>query len=101
MNSADVNSRETLFWEFAQQLLAEPDVTQGTMMGYPCLRSNGAFFACIERATGHLIVKLPGQRVKELVATGQALPLRTQRPHFPRVGRVPGRRPRRVAGAAR
>ena len=74
MNSADVNSRETLFWELAQQLLAEPDVTQGTMMGYPCLRANGAFFACVERATGHLIVKLPGQRVKELVTTGQALP---------------------------
>jgi len=74
VNSADVHSRETLFWELAQQLLAEPDVTQGTMMGYPCLRSNGAFFACVERATGHLIVKLPGQRVKELVTTGQALP---------------------------
>jgi hypothetical protein len=73
VNSADVHSRETLFWELAQQLLAEPDVTQGTMMGYPCLRSNGAFFACVERATGHLIVKLPGQRVKELVSTGQAL----------------------------
>jgi hypothetical protein len=74
VNSADVNSRETLFWELAQQLLAEPDVTQGTMMGCPCLRANGAFFACVERATGHLIVKLPGQRVKELVTTGQALP---------------------------
>jgi hypothetical protein len=74
VNNADANSRETLFWELAQQLLAEPDVTQGTMMGYPCLRSNGAFFACVERATGHLIVKLPGQRVKELVTTGQALP---------------------------
>jgi hypothetical protein len=74
VNSADVNSRETLFWELAQQLLAEPDVTQGTMMGYPCLRANGAFFACVERATAHLSVKLPGQRVGELVTTGQALP---------------------------
>ena len=74
MNSADASARETLFWQLAQQLLAEPGVTRGTMMGYPCLRSNGAFFACIERATGHLIVKLPGQRVKELVTTGQALP---------------------------
>jgi hypothetical protein len=74
MNSADVNSRETLFWELAQQLLAEPGVTQGTMMGYPCLRSNGVFFACVERATGHLIVKLPAQRVNALVTTGEALP---------------------------
>ncbi|HEX5299879.1 MAG TPA: hypothetical protein VFW50_23065 [Streptosporangiaceae bacterium] len=74
MNSADVSTREALFWELAQQLLAEPGVTQGTMMGYPCLRSNGAFFACVERGTGHLIVKLPAHRVSELTATGRALP---------------------------
>ena len=36
MNSADVKYRETLFWELAQQLLAEPGVTQSTMMGYRC-----------------------------------------------------------------
>ncbi len=74
MNSAAASARETLFWELAQQLLAEPGITQGTMMGYPCLRANGAFFACAERATGHLIVKLPAHRVSELTATSQALP---------------------------
>ncbi len=74
MNSASARAREALFWELAQQLLAEPGVTPGTMMGYPCLRANGAFFACVERATGHLIVKLPARRVSELTATGQALP---------------------------
>jgi hypothetical protein len=74
VNSADATTRETLFWELARQMLAEPGVTQGTMMGYPCLRSNGAFFACVERATGHLIVKLPASRVSELAAAGQALP---------------------------
>jgi len=74
VNSADASARETLFWELAQHLLAEPGVTRGTMMGYPCLRANGAFFACVERATGHLIVKLPAHRVSELAATGQALP---------------------------
>jgi TfoX N-terminal domain len=74
VNSADVKYRESLFWELAQQLLAEPGVTQGTMMGYPCLRSDGTFFACVERATGHLIVKLPAHRVSELAAAGQALP---------------------------
>ena len=41
-------------------------------MGYPCLRANGAFFACVERTTGHLIVKLPAPRVNELIAAGQA-----------------------------
>ena len=74
MNSADASARETLFWELAQQLLTAPGVTQGTMMGYPCLRANGAFFACVERTTGHLIVKLPTHRVRKLTATGQALP---------------------------
>ena len=74
MNSADASARETLFWELAHQLLAEPGVTRSTMMGYPCLRANGAFFACVERATGHLVVKLPAHRVSELVTAGQALP---------------------------
>jgi hypothetical protein len=74
MNSAGVDARETLFWELAGPLLAEPGVTRSTMMGYPCLRANGAFFACVEPATGHLVVKLPALRVNELVATGQALP---------------------------
>ena len=72
--NAEANARETLFWELAEQLLAEPGVTRSTMMGYPCLRANGTFFACVERATGHLNVKLPAARVNELVATGQALP---------------------------
>ncbi|HEU5391312.1 MAG TPA: hypothetical protein VFV73_35960 [Streptosporangiaceae bacterium] len=74
MNSTGASARETLFRELAQPLLAEPGVTQGTMTGYPCLRANGAFFACVERATGHLVVKLPAHRVSELVTTGQALP---------------------------
>jgi len=74
MSNAGASAREALFRELAQQLLAEPAVTQGTMMGYPCLRANGAFFACVERATGHLIVKLPARRVAALVAAGQALP---------------------------
>jgi hypothetical protein len=44
------------------------------MMGYPCLRNRGAFFACVERNTGHLILKLPADRVQELVRSGRALP---------------------------
>jgi hypothetical protein len=72
--STEAHARKTLFWELAGQLLAEPGVTRSTMMGYPCLRANGAFFACIEPITGHLIVKLPALRVNELIAVGQALP---------------------------
>ena len=43
MSNADASAREALFRKLAQQLLAEPAVTQGTMMGYPCLRANGGF----------------------------------------------------------
>lgn len=63
---------ETLFWDLAGVLLEEPGVTRSTMMGYPCLRSNGASFACVEHPTGNLIVKLPADRVHELVRSGQA-----------------------------
>jgi hypothetical protein len=65
---------ETLFWDLADELLQEPGITRSTMMGYPCLRRNGAFFACVERTTGHLIVKLPAHRVQELVRSGRAIP---------------------------
>jgi len=43
-------------------------------MGYPCLRIRGAFFACVERKTGHLVLKLPADRVQKLVRSGRALP---------------------------
>ena len=42
------------------------------MMGLPCLRWNGAFFASCDRRTGDLLVKLAESRVDELVASGRA-----------------------------
>ncbi len=42
------------------------------MMGLPCLRLHGAFFASCDRRTGDLLVKLPATRVEELVAAGRA-----------------------------
>jgi hypothetical protein len=65
---------DELFWQLAHDLLRQPDVTRGTMMGYPCLRSEGAFFACVDRKTGNLVAKLPGPQVRELIAAGRALP---------------------------
>jgi hypothetical protein len=64
---------ETLFWDLADDLLKEPGITRSTMMGYPCLRHNGAFFACVERTTGHLIVKLPADRVQDEIRSGRAI----------------------------
>jgi hypothetical protein len=74
VTTIEAQAREKLFWALAEHLLTEPGVTRSTMMGYPCLRTNGAFFACVERTTGHLIVKLPAARVTELVTAGQARP---------------------------
>jgi hypothetical protein len=74
MTTTEAGARSLLFWALAEELLTQPGVRRSTMMGYPCLRSNGAFFACVERTTGHLVVKLSADRVSELVASGQALP---------------------------
>lgn len=65
---------EERFWELAEPYLVRPEVTRSTMMGYPCLRVRGQFFASTERATGDLLVKLPEDRVDELVDAGRAEP---------------------------
>jgi hypothetical protein len=64
---------EARFWDLAEPLLAQPGVTRSTMMGFPCLRVNGQFFASVDRAEGNLVVKLPEERVDALVDEGRAL----------------------------
>ncbi len=63
---------EALFWELAAPLLDQAGVTRSTMMGYPCLRLHGDFFACLDRRTGALVVKLDEEQVGALVAAGRA-----------------------------
>ena len=53
-------------------LLDLPGVTGSTMMGLPCLRLSGVFFAAWDRRTGDLLVKLPATRVGALVDAGEA-----------------------------
>ena len=65
---------EARFRAMADALLGQPGVTRSTMMGLPCLRRSGAFFASYDRRTGHLVVKLPQPRVDELVESGRAEP---------------------------
>jgi hypothetical protein len=45
-------------WHHAAPLLGRRDVSRSTMMGLPCLRVRGAFFASFDRRTGDLLVKL-------------------------------------------
>jgi hypothetical protein len=65
---------EVEFWSLADALLERPGVSRSTMMGLPCLRVDGAFFASWDRRTGHLVVKLPQGRVDDLVGAGRAEP---------------------------
>lgn len=67
-----LTSGEERFWDLAERLLADDGVERSTMMGLPCLRIHGAFFASCDRKTGDLLVKLPEARVDQLVAAGRA-----------------------------
>jgi TfoX/Sxy family transcriptional regulator of competence genes len=62
-------SAEQRFEELAAALLSDPEVTEGTGFGtMPGLRVKGKVFAML--AKGELVVKLPKERVDELVASG-------------------------------
>ena len=60
------------FWEVSAAALAPSDVAAVTMMGFPCLRTSGAFFASCDHRTGDLIVKRPRHRVQQLIQAGEA-----------------------------
>jgi uncharacterized protein YndB with AHSA1/START domain len=65
-----LQSPEECFWSLAEPLQARLGVTRSTMMGFPCLRVDGRFFAAFDRRTQHLVVKLTADRVEELIETG-------------------------------
>lgn len=74
MSDRQANARGDLFWDLAEELYGDPAVTRSTMMGYPCLRAGGRFFASLDRGTNHLVVKLARDRVAALVSAQVGLP---------------------------
>lgn len=62
---------EDRFWDAAALLLEQDDVSRSTMMGLPCLRVQGKFFAAFDRASGDLLIKVPAARVNQLIAAGE------------------------------
>jgi len=62
------------FDDVAARWLHRAGVTRSTMMGLPCLRRDGTFFAALDRRTGDLLVKLDEPGVTTLVDTGHARP---------------------------
>jgi hypothetical protein len=93
-------SGEDLFWELAAPLMTDAAVTRWTMMGFPCLRYRGRFFASTDRSTGALLVKLPAARVTELIAAEHGQPFAPGWAHLPRMGRHHQPQPQTVGGAA-
>ncbi|MFI7488244.1 DUF2461 family protein [Micromonospora echinaurantiaca] len=65
---------EDLFWDLVEPMYADPAVQRSTMMGLPCVRLDGRFFASLDRHTAALLVKLPRERVGQLVAEGVGEP---------------------------
>ena len=66
-------SESRALWEqLADELEAsDPSITRSTMMGLPCLRFDGAFFASLDERSGELIVKLAAAEVASRVADGR------------------------------
>lgn len=83
---------DTLFWELAEPLLAA-GATRSTMMGFPCLRMNGAFFASCDHRSGDLVVKIPADRVNELIESGVAEPFAPNGKRFKEWATIPERDP--------
>ena len=54
----------------ADKLSREPGVEISTMMGSPCLRYNGNFMAMMFDKADSLIIKVPAERVNELIVEG-------------------------------
>lgn len=54
--ASTVNGEE-LFWDLVERLFADPAVRRSTMMGLPCVRLDGRFFASLDRRTGALLVE--------------------------------------------
>jgi len=66
-------SKVELFWDLVEPMY-DTHVSRSTMMGFPCVRLDGAFFASLDHRSGDLIVKLPKDRVSELVHNGTGKP---------------------------
>ena len=72
-DDATAGARE-LYEELTDDLLYDPAVGRATMMGYPCVRLAGRFLASYDEREGCLVVKLPRERVAELVEDGRGEP---------------------------
>ncbi len=66
-------SKTKLFGDLVEPLDDTP-VTRSTIIGFPCVRFDGAFFASLDHRSGDLIDRLPKGRVTELIEERSGVP---------------------------
>lgn len=68
-------SPERLFWQLAAELQRDDSrVEEGTIMNGRCLRVGKEFLALVDYKGSGLVVKLPKERVAELIEAGVGKP---------------------------
>lgn len=70
----DASPARKLYEDLTDDLLYDPAVGRSTMMGHPCLRRAGRFFASFDPRADCLVVKLPAERVEALIDAGKGEP---------------------------
>lgn len=66
---------ESLFWELIDELqLQDQRVEEGTIMGGRCARVAGEFLGLVDYKGSGMVVKLPKERVTELIDQGVGQP---------------------------
>jgi hypothetical protein len=66
---------ETLFWDLIDELREHDDrIEEGTIMGGRCARVAGEFLGLVGYKGSGMVIKLPRQRVDELINEGVGLP---------------------------
>ena len=66
---------EAVFWELIDELMVDdPRIEEGTIMGGRCARVSGEFLGLVDFKGSGLVVKLPRERVEELIDQGVGQP---------------------------
>lgn len=87
---------ESLFWELIEEFqLEDPRVEEGTIMNGRCARVAGEFLGLVDYKGSGLVVKLPKERVAELIEQGVGQPFAPARKVFKEWVSVPRRDRRR------
>ncbi len=71
---SDGDAARDLYDQLTDDLLYDPAIGRATMMGCPCLRLGGRFLASYDDKAPSLVVKLPRERVAELIERGDGEP---------------------------